>query len=145
MDLDKALRAMNYSEPWRNSVNAAALFEKREYTEELLAAMTKKFLGDLILTEHGEVLVPNSIGNDLLEAVKEYEPEEIDKTTVERLEEQIENLREDLRETKNTLDTTNTDLNEARTKLSTLTNTVNAIQDSGPTFGIDGPALSIND
>ena len=145
MDLDKALRAMNYSEPWRNSVNAAALFEKREYTEELLAAMTKKFLGDLVLNEHGEVLVPNSIGNDLLQAVKEYEPEEIDKTTVERLEEQIENLREDLRETKNTLDTTNTDLNEARTKLSTLTNTVNAIQDSGPTFGIDGPALSIND
>lgn len=75
MDLDKALRAMQHSDSWQNSVQAAALLEGVEYTPQLLAAMTKAHLDDLVMdTETLEIQVPKTVGEPLLAAVAAYEP-----------------------------------------------------------------------
>lgn len=75
MNLNKALKAMQQCEAWTNSVQAAALFARKEYGPELLAAMTKEFLDDLGWDEATQtVSVPESVGDPLMAAVEAWQP-----------------------------------------------------------------------
>lgn len=91
MDLNKALRAMNYSDEWRNYVEAAALFQGKEFNSELLAAMTKEHLDSITMNEETqEISVDSEVGERLLDSVEKFEVAE--EPVAETPTEEVDNL-----------------------------------------------------
>ena len=87
MDLNKAFRAMQYSEEWRNYIQAAAMFEGVEFTPELLAEVTKKHLDDIVMDpDTMEISVKASVGESVIQTVADFSPPVKD---AEELEERI--------------------------------------------------------
>ena len=114
MDLDKALRAMQHAEAWTNSVQAACLFEGVEYTPQLLAAMTKAHLDDLVMdTETLEIQVPKTVGEPLLAAVAAYQPPAPEPAVTPELERRISTLEARLEQ----VDTLSEDMSDLRSAL----------------------------
>lgn len=75
LDLDKAERATMHCEAWANTVRFAARLSRKPYGEDLLMDMTMSFLDRLNYNpETLEITVPANLGEDVLQAVHDWEP-----------------------------------------------------------------------